>query len=94
MLDVMKGFWHVELDAKSSVLTMFNTPFGRYYWKRIPFGICSAPEVFQRRIHQLIEDLNGLEVVADNFLFVAFGDTIEATVIDRDQNLEVLLQRK
>ena len=94
MLDVMKGFWHVELDAKSSVLTMFNTPFGRYRWKRMPFGICSAPEVFQRRMHQFIEDLNRVEVVADNFLFVAFGDAIEAAVIDRDQNLEVFLQRR
>ena len=47
VLDVRKGFWHVELEEDSSFLTTFNTPFGRYRWKRMPFGICSAPEVFQ-----------------------------------------------
>ena len=47
VLDVRKGFWHVELDEESSFLTTFNTPFGRYRWKRMPFGICSAPEVFR-----------------------------------------------
>ena len=57
ILDVSKGFWHVPLDESSSFLTTFHTPFGRYRWKRMPFGICSAPEVFQRRMHGLIEGL-------------------------------------
>ena len=30
VFDVKTGFWHVELDEKSSKLTCFNTPFGRY----------------------------------------------------------------
>ena len=59
----------------------------------MPFGICSAPEVFQRRMHQLIEGLNGVEVVADDFVVVGFGDTVEAAVIDHDKNLEAFLQR-
>ena len=33
-------------------------------------------------------------MVADNFVFMVFGDTIEAAVIDSDQNLEVFLQRR
>ena len=48
-LDVKNGFWHVQLDDSSSYLTTFNTPFGRYRWKRMPFGIRSAPEVFRGR---------------------------------------------
>ena len=55
LLDVRSGFWHVKLDEPSSYLTTFNTLFGRYRWKRLPFGICSAPEIFQRKMHQLIE---------------------------------------
>ena len=35
--------WQVVLDEPSSYLTTFNTPFGRYRWKRMPFGINSAP---------------------------------------------------
>ena len=59
----------------------------------MPFGICSAPEVFQRRIHQLIEGLQGVEVVVDDFVVVGFGDTLEDAVRDHDHNLEAFLQR-
>ena len=55
VLDVHKGFCHVELAEDSSFLTTLDTPFGRYRWKRMPFGICSAPEVFQWRIHEFVK---------------------------------------
>ena len=57
VLDVRSGFWHVVLDEPSSLLTTFCTPFGRYRWNRMPFGICSAPEIFQRRMHEVVEGL-------------------------------------
>ena len=62
IFDVKNGFWQVELDTKSSMLTTFNTPFGRYRWNRLPFGISSAPEVFQRKMHEISEGLDGVEV--------------------------------
>ena len=58
-LDVRNGFWHIKLDEESSELTAFHTPFGRYCWRRLPFGLCSAPEVFQWRMHEAIEGLTG-----------------------------------
>ena len=93
VLDVRKGFWYVELDEPSSYLTTFNTPFGLYRWRRMPFGICSAPEVFHHRMHHLIEGLHGLEVVADDFVVVALGGTVVEAVIDHDQNLDMFLKR-
>ena len=60
-LDVRSGFWHIALDEPSSFLTTFHTPFGRYRWRRMPFGICSV-------MHELIEGLSGVEVVADDFV--------------------------
>lgn len=67
-LDVRNGFWHVALDEDSLFLTTFYTPFGRYRWRRLPFGISSAPEVLQRKTHELIDGLSGMEVVADDFI--------------------------
>jgi len=93
VLDVRSGFWHVELDEQSSLLTTFHTPFGRYRWLRMPFGISSAPEVFQRKMHELIEGLRGIEVVADDFVVIGFGDTTEDAAVDHDKNLSGLLQR-
>ena len=74
-------------------LTTFNTPFGRYRWKRMPFGISSAPEVFQCRMHEVTERLKGAEVVADDFVVVGFGDAVEEATLDHDHNLETFLER-
>ena len=38
-LDTKDGFWHAKLDHPSSPLTTFNTPFGRFKFNRLPFGL-------------------------------------------------------
>ena len=63
-LSVRNGFWHVALDEESSYLTTLHTPFGRYRQRRLPFGISSAPEVFQPKMHELVKGLPGIEIVA------------------------------
>ena len=93
VLDAKSGFWQVKLDEDSSYLTTFNTPFGRYRWLRMPFGINSAPEEWQRRAHELAEGLDGVEVVADDFLCIGFGATVEEATRDHDVNMRALLER-
>jgi hypothetical protein len=44
--DAASGFWQIPLCRESAKLTTFITPFGRYYFNRLPFGISSAPEIF------------------------------------------------
>ena len=97
LLDVRNGFWHVVLDEDSSFLAMFNT-FGRYRWRRTPFSIFfrsfrSAPEIFQRKIHELIEGLTGIVVIADDFVVVGYGDSLDEAVKDHDRNLVAFFQR-
>ncbi|XP_033182278.1 uncharacterized protein LOC117152964 [Anabas testudineus] len=55
-----KGFWQIPLDKDSAKLTTFITPFGRYYFNRLPFGISSAPEIFQREMNNLLKDHEGV----------------------------------
>ena len=92
-LDVRNGFWHVRLDDESALLTTFHTPFGRFCWRRLPFGLSSAPEVFQRRIHEVIEGLPGEEVVEDYFLVVGCGKSMEKAEVEHDKNLLGFLRR-
>ena len=47
-VDAKNGFCRVELDDDSSRLTTFNSPLGRFCWRRLPFGLCTAPEEFQQ----------------------------------------------
>ena len=56
-LDANSGFWQVELSHDSALLTTFITPFGRFCFKRLPFGITSAPEYFQQRMHEILSGL-------------------------------------
>ena len=81
------------LDEESSFSTTFNTPFGRYHWKRMPFRIRSAPELFQRKMHELIEGLRGVEVIADDFVVVGYGELWQSAIKDHDRNLLSFLQR-
>ena len=50
VLDATSRYWQVKLDRKSSLLTTFNTPFGRYRFNRLPFGVNTAQDVFQKEI--------------------------------------------
>ena len=45
--DATSGFWHVPLDLRSSLLTTSNTPWGKYRWLRMPFGLKVSRDVFQ-----------------------------------------------
>ncbi|XP_046858591.1 uncharacterized protein K02A2.6-like [Xenia sp. Carnegie-2017] len=68
VFDAASGFWQIPLDEDSSYLTTFNTPFGRYKFNRLPFGISSAPEVFQKAMHQLFDRIDGCEIIMDDIL--------------------------
>ena len=81
------------LDESSSYLTTFNTPFGRYRWRHLPFGASSAPEVFQRKMHELVEGITAIEVVADDLIIVGCGTTIEEATADHDKVLVKFLER-
>ena len=83
-LDAKDGFWQIELDEESTDLCCFNTPFGRFKFLRILFGIVSASKVFQKKV---IEAFEGIEGVDDDVLVT--GRTIE----EHDHRLHQVLQR-
>ena len=72
-LDANSGFWQVELTKESSLLTTFITPFGRYRFNRLPFGITSAPEHFQRHMSEVLQDLEEVVCLIDDILI--YGKT-------------------
>ena len=91
--DAKDGFLQIELDNQSSMLTTFHTPFGRYRWKRLPFGISSAPEEFQRRVLKITEGLEGVYAIADDCLIVGQGATLEEATTNHDETFLKFLER-
>ena len=53
-LDANSEFYRIPLDPRLAKLTTFITPFGRYYYNRLPFGITSEPEHFHKRILEIL----------------------------------------
>ncbi|UYV64751.1 K02A2.6-like [Cordylochernes scorpioides] len=74
-LDANSGFWQFGLAKESQKLTTFITPFGRFFFKRIPFGITSAPEIFQRKMTQLLGNIEGVVCFMDDI--VVYGSSLE-----------------
>ena len=50
-LNAASGFYQIPLHEDSQELTTFITPMGRYCYRRLPFGITSAPEIFMRKMN-------------------------------------------
>lgn len=75
IIDQSSAFWQVELDEDCRDVTTFQTSFGRYRFKRMPFGISSASEVLQKKAFQIFGDIKNLHIIADDMLIV--GDTEE-----------------
>ena len=67
-IDANSGFWQIKLDKPSAILTTFVTPFGRFHFNCLPFGINSASEHFQRRISQIFTELEGTICLIDDIL--------------------------
>lgn len=65
-LDARSGYWAMELDAESSQLTAFNSPFGRYRFRRLPFGIRLAQDLFQKKMDEVLDGLSGVLNIADD----------------------------
>ena len=86
-LDAVSGFWQIQLDDESSKLCTFNTPFGRYRFTRLPFGIKSASEVFQKITSEMVADINGAEAIIDDIL--VWGATQE----EHDERLRKVLDK-
>ena len=86
-VDANSGFWQIPLSKDSRLLTTFITPFGRYWFKKLPFGISSAPELYQRRMSQILSGLPGVLCHIDDVLI--FG----ATQTEHDNRLKAALSR-
>ena len=67
-LDASQGVWQLNLDEESSYLCTFNSPFGRYRYCRLPFGISSAPEVYHKIVHEIFEGIQKVDTSMDDII--------------------------
>ena len=67
-LDASNGYWQIKVDKESSDLLTFGTMFYGYKFKRMPYGIHSASEIFQLEISKIISGLEGCANSQDDII--------------------------
>lgn len=66
-LDANNGFYQIKLDESSTHLFTFGTPFGRFKFLRLPYGIVNGSEIFHDRFSKIFKK-KGTEVYIDDIL--------------------------
>ena len=70
-LDANSGFFQIQLAEDSQLLTSFLTPFGRFCYLRVPFGIASGPEVYQETVDDNTADLPNITGMVDDICIMS-----------------------
>lgn len=86
-LDANSGFWQIKLAWESRPLTTFITPWGRFCFNVLLFGISSVSEKLQKNMSQILEGLVGVECNIDDVLVYRRDQE------EHDKRLEAVLMR-
>ena len=86
-LDATSGYYQIPLSEESRLLTTFITPFGCYCYNRVPFGLVSAGDIFQRRMRDILDGLDGVICHMDDLLIYSNSEP------EHDRRVIDVLQR-
>ncbi|UYV64813.1 K02A2.6-like, partial [Cordylochernes scorpioides] len=86
-IDLSQAYLQLELDENSKEMAVINTHKGLYRYNRLPFGIASAPAIWQRIIEQILSGIPGTLVYLDDILITGESEA------DHLRNLEAVLNK-
>ena len=72
-LDLKNGYYLICMSKGDEPKTAFQTSFGLYKWKVMPFGLCNAPATFQAIIDDVFHDMldKGVIIYLDDIYIYA-----------------------
>ena len=87
-LDLRSGYYHINLDEESKAKTAFMTPFGKYEFNSVPFGLAQAPAYFQQLISMVLQDCR-------DFVMAYLDDIIifSRTPEEHLKHIEIIFQK-
>lgn len=88
-LDLASGYHQILMNKEDRAKTAFSTPLGHYEFKRMPFGLTSAPATFQRVMNYILTGLQGIECYVYLDDIVIYGRDLK----DHNEKLSNVLSR-
>lgn len=86
-LDLSNAYQHIWLEEMSRACVTMNTHQGLYHYTRSPFGIASAPSMFQKTVGTILQGIPHVLCYLDDILVTG------STEHEHLQNLEQVLRR-
>ncbi|GJV66487.1 reverse transcriptase domain-containing protein [Tanacetum coccineum] len=86
--DGFSGYFQIPINPQDQDKTTFTCPYGTFAYRRMPFGLCNAPGMFQRYMVAIFHDMieKTIEVFMDDFLI--FGDSFSSCLSHLDMMLK------
>nr|GEZ29969.1 reverse transcriptase domain-containing protein [Tanacetum cinerariifolium] len=87
-LDGFFGYFQIPIDPRDQEKTTFTCPYGKFTYRRMPFGLYNAPGTFQRCMLAIFHDMveKTMEVFMDDFS--VFGNSFENCLSRLDKMLQ------
>lgn len=86
-IDLSQAYLQIHVERESQELLTIVTHKGLYWYQRLPFGITSAPALFQRAMDQILSGLSGVQRYLDDLLITGPDEQ------SHSRNLDATLQR-
>ena len=86
-LDLRSGYHHIALDKDNIKKTAFVTPFGKYEYMKVPFGLAQAPAYFQNLMNRVLNGLHFTLASLDDVII--FSETEEQHL----KHIQIVLTR-
>ena len=67
-IDLRSGYHHIALGKSSRAKTAFVTPFGKYKFLMVPFGLAQAPAYFQLLMNKVLKGLKFAMTYLENII--------------------------
>ncbi len=87
-LDLSQAYLQIELEEESKQFVTINTHQGLFQFNRLPFGVSSAPAIFQRGMENLLRGCKNVAIYIDDILIT--GPTQEEHLKTLEKVLSIL----
>lgn len=88
-LDLTSGYHQVRIREEDVEKTAFNTRYGQYVFRVLPFGLCNAPPTFQKMMNEVLADC------LDKFVLVYLDDILifSKSATDHERHVKHVLKK-